>query len=67
MINTNELYKKFPSLYLDSMKRLGANKRFLFKKNVLNQLSNLKNCILIGVKHEEKLMLIHLIGFLIMK
>ena len=63
MINTNELYKKFPSLYLDSMKRLGANKRFLFKKNVLNQLSNLKNCILIGVTHEEKLMLIHLIGF----
>ncbi len=63
MINTNELHNKFPSLYLNSMKRLGANERFLFKTNVLNQLSSLKNCILIGAKHEEKLKLIHLIGF----
>ena len=62
-INTDELRNIFPSLYIETMKRFGAAKRFLFNISELTKICNLNNCILIGIKHENKIKLIHLIGF----
>ena len=51
----SEDYQEFESIYLETMKKVGAKEFYSFNANYFNKIKEDKNCILLAVVHDEKM------------
>ena len=62
VIDTNELYDRFPLMYQHNMLKLNIKKQFLLDTNIIKKICKHNNSKLIGIKIKGTLEIIHLLG-----